>query len=207
MAGLSQVAVNPRVALTFAAGLRTILRFDPDVVMVGEVRDPETASIAVRAALTGHLVLSSIHTNDAPSALTRITDMGVESYVTSSALLGCGRATPRAQAVPEVQATRQGIRRAAAAQPGSRPTSSWDSMTYESVGCDACRSTGFTGRLGVFEIMEMDDDMTRLFLKNAPSEELRALAIQKGMVTLRRDALDKVAAGITSLREVDRTVV
>ncbi len=88
MEGLSQVAVNTRVGLTFAAGLRTLLRFDPDVVMVGEVRDPETASIAVRAALTGHLVLSSIHTNDAPSALTRITDMGVESYVTSSALLG-----------------------------------------------------------------------------------------------------------------------
>ncbi len=127
MSGLSQVAVNPRVALTFAAGLRTALRFDPDVVMVGEVRDPETASIAVRAALTGHLVLSSIHTNDAPSALTRITDMGVESYVTSSALLGCRRATPRAQAVPEVQATRQGVRTSGCVQPGSRPTSSWGS--------------------------------------------------------------------------------
>ncbi len=206
MSGLSQVAVNPRVALTFAAGLRTALRFDPDVVMVGEVRDPETASIAVRAALTGHLVLSSIHTNDAPSALTRITDMGVESYVTSSALLGAvaqrlvRRLCQKCKRPAKISDERL---RAA----GFEPYELLGLKTYESVGCDACRGTGFTGRLGVFEIMEMDDDMTRLFLKNAPSEELRTLAIEKGMVTLRRDALDKVAAGSTSLREVDRTVV
>jgi len=206
MAGLSQVAVNARVGLTFAAGLRTLLRFDPDVVMVGEVRDPETASIAVRAALTGHLVLSSIHTNDAPSALTRITDMGVESYVTSSALLGavaqrlvrqlCPKCK-RAVTIPKEQLLAAGFRTDEVAK----------LVTFEPVGCDACRKTGFVGRLGVFEIMEMDDEMTRLFLKNAPSEELRALAIKKGMATLRRDALDKVAAGATSLEEVDRSVV
>lgn len=206
MLGLSQVAVNPRVGLTFAAGLRTILRFDPDVVMVGEVRDPETASIAVRAALTGHLVLSSIHTNDAPSALTRITDMGVEPYVTSSGLLGAvaqrlvRQLCPECKAEAEVSAERLLAAGFSAEEVGTL-------VTYEPVGCDACRGTGFQGRCGVFEIMEMDDEMTRLFLKNAPAEELRALAIAKGMVTLRRDALDKVAAGITSLAEVDRTVV
>jgi type IV pilus assembly protein PilB len=174
--------------------------------MVGEVRDPETASIAVRAALTGHLVLSSIHTNDAPSALTRITDMGVESYVTSSALLGavaqrlvrrlCSRCKRPVAVAPD---------RLLAA--GFTPAELTGLITYESVGCDACRGTGFAGRLGVFEIMEMDDEMTRLFLKDAPAEELRALAMQKGMVPLRRDALDKVAEGVTSLEEVDRTVV
>jgi type IV pilus assembly protein PilB len=206
MEGLSQVAVNPRVGLTFAAGLRTLLRFDPDVVMVGEVRDPETASIAVRAALTGHLVLSSIHTNDAPSALTRITDMGVESYVTSSALLG-------AVAQRLVRQLCHKCKKPAKISEEVLLAAGFDSSElaglkiFEPVGCDACRSTGFIGRIGVFEIMEMDDEMTRLFLKNAPAEELRALAISKGMVTVRRDALDKVAQGLTSLAEVDRAVV
>ena len=205
MAGLSQVAVNSRVGLTFAAGLRTILRFDPDVVMVGEVRDAETASIAIRAALTGHLVLSSIHTNDAPSALTRITDMGVETYVTSSALLGavaqrlvrqlCPKCK-RAVVIPEERLLAAGF----------EPQEIKTLTTFEPVGCDACRNTGFIGRLGVFEIMEMDDELVRLFLKHAPSEELRTLAIAKGMVPLRRDALDKVMQGVTSLEEVDRTV-
>jgi type IV pilus assembly protein PilB len=206
MTGLSQVAVNTRVGLTFAAGLRTLLRFDPDVVMVGEVRDPETASIAVRAALTGHLVLSSIHTNDAPSALTRITDMGVESYVTSSALLGAvaqrlvRQLCPKCKKLAKVS---EEVLRAA----GFDSQELVGLKVYEPVGCDHCRRTGFVGRLGVFEIMEMDDEMTRIFLKNAPAEELRAMAINKGMVTLRRDALDKVAAGLTSLSELDRTVV
>jgi type IV pilus assembly protein PilB len=206
MAGLTQVAVNLRIALTFAAGLRTALRFDPDVVMVGEVRDPETASIAIRAALTGHLVLSSIHTNDAPSALTRITDMGVEPYVTSSGLLGAvaQRLVRRLCPVCKRPAKISDERLRAA---GLMPHELVGLVTYEPVGCDDCRDTGFNGRLGAFEIMEMDDEMTRLFLKNAPAEELRALAIQKGMVTLRRDALDKVVSGETSLAEVDRSVV
>ena len=138
MSGLSQVAVNPRVALTFAAGLRTVLRFDPDVVMVGEVRDPETASIAVRAALTGHLVLSSIHTNDAPSALTRITDMGVESYVTSSALLGAVAQRLVRQLCPKCKRpAKVSDERLRAA--GFEAYELLGLKTYESVGCDACR--------------------------------------------------------------------
>ena len=206
MTGLTQVAVNPRVALTFAAGLRTLLRFDPDVIMVGEVRDAETASIAVRSALTGHLVLSSIHTNDAPSALTRITDMGVEAYVTSSALIGSVAQRLVRKLCPACKKPQEFSPEQFVAA-GFRVDEIPDLVIYQPVGCESCRNTGFVGRLGVFEIMEMDDEMTRLFLTNAPAEELRALAIRKGMVTLRRDALDKVAAGITSMSEVDRTVV
>jgi type IV pilus assembly protein PilB len=206
MTGLTQVAVNTRVGLTFAAGLRTLLRFDPDIVMVGEVRDAETASIAVRAALTGHLVLSSIHTNDAPSALTRITDMGVEPYITSSALLGAVAQRLVRKLCPSCKREREYPREFLLAA-GYAPEELKDLVTYESVGCDQCRHTGYIGRIGVFEIMEMDDDLIRLFVKEAPAEDLRALALSKGMIGLRRDALDKVAAGITSLEEVDRTVV
>jgi len=170
------------------------------------VRDPETASIAVRSALTGHLVLSSIHTNDAPSALTRITDMGVETYVTSSALIGA-----IAQRLVRVlcPACKQKL-----ALPWDRLVASGFSEeqalgleTYGAVGCERCRHTGYSGRIGVFEIMEMDEELTRLFIKNAPSDALRDLALAKGMRSLRHDALLKVAAGITSLEEVDRTVV
>jgi len=206
MEGLTQVAVNHRISLTFAAGLRTILRSDPDVVMVGEVRDPETASIAVKAALTGHLVFSSIHTNDAPSALTRLSDMGVEPYVTSSALIGT---------------VAQRLVRVLCEDCKTSVIPSWDRLVaagfgedealglklFQSVGCEKCRGTGFLGRLGIFEVMEMDEELTRLTLRNAPSEEIRCVAVEQGMVTLRRDALDKVAAGITSLEEVDRVVV
>ena len=206
MEGLTQVAVNHRISLTFAAGLRTILRSDPDVVMVGEVRDPETASIAVKAALTGHLVFSSIHTNDAPSALTRLSDMDIEPYVTSSALIGT---------------VAQRLVRVLCEDCKTPVTPSWDRLVaagfgedealglklFQSVGCEKCRGTGYLGRLGIFEVMEMEEELTRLTLRNAPSEEIRCVAVEQGMVTLRRDALDKVAAGITSLEEVDRVVV
>ena len=206
MEGPTQVAANHKIGLTFAVGLRTMLRFDPDIMMVGEMRDPETASMAVRAALTGHLVLSSIHTNDAPSALTRVTDMGVEPYVTSSALIGsvaqrlvrvlCPKCKKPAQMSWErLVAAGFGEEEAAAVQP------------YGPVGCEQCRGTGYVGRTAVFEIMEMDEDLTRLFLKNAPADQLRTLAVTKGMRSLRHDALDKVAAGVTSLDEVDRTVM
>jgi len=206
MEGLTQVAVNHRIGLTFAAGLRTILRFDPDVVMVGEVRDPETAAISVRAALTGHLVLSSIHTNDAPSALTRLSDMGVEPYVTASALVGaiaqrlvrklCPTCKQPVEITPE---------RLVAA--GFTAAEIKKLVPYGPVGCTSCRETGFRGRQAVFEIMEMDEELTHLTLRHAPADELREVAIERGMVTLRRDALDKVIAGVTSLDEVDRVVI
>jgi len=205
MEGLTQVAVNHRIGLTFAAGLRTILRFDPDVVMVGEVRDPETAAIAVRAALTGHLVLSSIHTNDAPSALTRLSDMGVEPYVTASALVGAiaqrlvRKLCPKCKQPVDIP-----LERLEAA--GFTPAEIRTLVTYGPVGCRDCRETGFKGRQAIYEIMEMDEELTRLTLRHAPADELREVAIERGMVTLRRDALDKVVAGVTSLDEVDRVV-
>jgi type IV pilus assembly protein PilB len=206
IAGVTQMGVNNVIGLTFAAGLRQILRSDPDVVMVGEIRDPETAEIAVRAALTGHLVLSSIHTNDAPSALTRLVDMGIAPYITSSALLAvlaqrlvrklCPRCKTQVD-VPVEALVRLGMDRRRASK----------TRIFGPAGCDGCFNTGYRGRVGVFELMVMDDDIRKLFLQEASSEQLRAVAIQHGMRTLREDALDKVATGMTSLQELARVVV
>jgi len=206
MAGVTQIGVNPQIGLTFAAGLRQILRSDPDIVMVGEIRDPETAEIAIRAALTGHLMLSSIHTNDAPSALTRLVDMGVAPYVTSSALLAvlaqrlARKLCPHCKRevdVPVDALVRLGMdsKRAAKAK------------LYGPVGCDKCFNTGYRGRVGLFELMVLDDDLRKLFLHEAPAEQLRELAVQHGMRTLREDALDKVVQGVTSLQEIARVVI
>ena len=205
LAGLTQVAVNARVGLTFAAGLREILRSDPDVVMVGEVRDAETAAIAVRAALTGHLVLSSIHTNDAPSALTRLSEMGVESYISSSAVLGAV-----AQRLLRVlcPVCKQPIHMPAEQLVGLgfSPEQAAGLQVFGPVGCGECRMTGYKGRIGAFEMMEMNDVLRELLLKNAPAEELRKVALRTGMRSLRDDALDKIAAGLTSVEEVARVV-
>jgi type IV pilus assembly protein PilB len=206
MAGITQVAINPRIGLTFAGGLRTILRSDPDVVMVGEIRDPETAEIAVQAALTGHLVLSSVHTNDAPSALTRLTDMGIAPYVTSSGLIGvCAQRLVRVLC-PECKAQLKmtGVRLVAA---GFGATESKKVKVYGPVGCNACGGSGYKGRIGIFEVMPMTDELTMAFLEHAPAERLREIALAGGMVPMRRDALDKVAAGITSLEEINRVVI
>lgn len=208
ISGITQMAVNPGIGLTFAHLLRTVLRSDPDVVMVGEIRDAETAQIATRAALTGHLVLSSIHTNDAPSALTRLSDMEVAPFVASSALIG-------------VVAQRLVRRLCPSCKESVRLTKTmltergfaFDELKVRSIyakhdgGCDECHGTGFRGRIGVFEIMPMDDELERLFLTEAPSEALRVAALAAGMKTLRADALDKVAAGLTSLDEIARVVL
>lgn len=206
MAGLTQIAVNSAIGLTFAAGLRTILRSDPDVVMIGEMRDPETAEIAVRAALTGHLVLSSIHTNDAPSALTRLADMRVAPYITSSALLGVIAQRLARKLCP---ACKQPLRlpREALVAAGFTPEEAERVTAYGPVGCPECFGSGYRGRIGLFEIMPMDEDLVRLYLQEAPSEQIRATALANGMSPLRRDALDKVAAGLTSLEEIERVVV
>lgn len=206
MANVTQMAVHSRIGLTFAAGLRTILRSDPDVVMVGEIRDPETAEIAIRAALTGHRVLTSIHTNDAPSALNRLNDMGVPPYITSSALLGVLAQRLVRVLCPECkqEVKLPGPRLVAA---GFSAAESKKIQPFGPAGCDACSHSGYRGRIGVFEIMPMNDTLVRAYLDNAPADRLRQIALESGMRTLRRDALDKVAAGITSLEEVDRVVV
>lgn len=206
--GVTQMAVNPGIGLTFAHLLRTVLRSDPDVVMVGEIRDEETAQIATRAALTGHLVLSSIHTNDAPSALTRLTDMRVAPFVASSALIGVIAQRLVRMLCPECR-ERVKVTKAMLSDRGF----SVDEFSAKTVwmpraeGCDTCHGTGYRGRVGVFEIMPMDDELERLFLAEAPAEKIRAAALAAGMKTLRADALEKVAEGITSLDEVARVVV
>jgi type IV pilus assembly protein PilB len=206
--GITQMAVNAGIGLTFAQLLRTVLRSDPDVVMVGEIRDAETAQIATRAALTGHLVLSSIHTNDAPSALTRLTDMEVAPFVASSALIGVVAQRLVRRLCP---ACKEQVRltRTALTDRGFE----FDEVRVRSIyqkhdgGCDECHGTGYRGRLGIFEIMPMDHELERLFLAEAPSEALRLAALNAGMRTLRADALDKVAGGLTSLDEVARVVL
>ena len=206
MDGITKIGINPRIGLTFASGLRTILRSDPDMVMIGEIRDPETAEIAVRSALTGHLVLSSIHTNDAPSALTRLTDMGVPAYITSSSLLGVV-AQRLVRKLCEECKEKVKVSGAKLVAAGFTATECKNVEVYGAVGCDHCGDSGYRGRIAVFEIFEMDEEMTQLFLEHAPAEELRRLALDHGMTSLRRDALSKVAAGITSLEEIDRVVV
>jgi len=205
MEGLSQISVNQRIGLSFAVGLRAILRSDPDVVMVGEVRDPETAAITVRAALTGHLVLTSLHTNDAPSALTRLADLGVEPFVTSSALLGAvAQRLVRRVCVKCAQPDK--VDRAVALAAGFATNELRGLKIMRAVGCDACHGTGYRGRVGLYEVMEMNEELARMSLENAPTELLRAAAIDGGMRTLRRDGLDKVGAGLTTLDELARAV-
>jgi type IV pilus assembly protein PilB len=204
--GITQIAVNTKFGLSFATGLRTILRSDPDIVMVGEIRDPETAMIAVRAALTGHLVLSTLHANDAPSTLTRLSELGVEPYLSSSSLLGVvaqrlvRRLCPKCRR-PQTVAPQVLVDLGYSAEEAAmvRP--------FEAVGCEACRETGYRGRIGIYEVMELNSTLTQLRLDHAPAEQIREAAIAGGMRTMRRDGLDKVAAGITTLSEVVRVAV
>ncbi|MEN6431017.1 MAG: ATPase, T2SS/T4P/T4SS family [Coriobacteriales bacterium] len=207
IAGITQMAVNPVIGLTFARLLRTVLRSDPDVVMVGEIRDPETAEIAIRAALTGHLMLSSIHTNDAPSALTRLVDMDVAPYVTSSALIGVVAQRLARRLCPACRRRVRITKERALAAGFTEEEFRKGLRLFGPKGCNECGGTGYRGRVGLFEIMEMNDELSRLFLREAPSEQIREAAIASGMRTLRRDALDKVATGMTSLEEVDRVFV
>ena len=205
--GITQMAVNAHIGLNFATLLRTVLRADPDVVMVGEIRDAETAQIATRAALTGHLVLSSIHTNDAPSALTRLSDMEVAPFIASSALIGVIAQRLVRRLCPSCK-ERQRVTKDLLASYGltAEELKAKTVSVPHTGGCDECFGTGYHGRMGIFEVMEMDDELERLFLAQAPSEAIRAAAIDAGMQTLRQDALVKVADGSTSLDEVMRVI-
>jgi len=210
MRGINQIQVNPKAGLTFASGLRSILRADPDVVMIGEIRDRETAKISVEAALTGHLVLATLHTNDAPGALTRLTEMGVEPFLISSAVdcviaqrlarRLCERCK-RPAALDEAQLEAMGFPFGALPE-GEVP------RFYGAVGCDRCAGTGYRGRVGVYELMVMTDEMRSLVLRRASSGEIgRAAEQEGGMRRLREDGLLKAARGITTVEEVLRTVV
>ena len=199
--GINQIHVNPKIGLTFAAGLRSIVRQDPDVIMVGEMRDLETAEIGIRAALTGHLVFSTLHTNDAPSAIARLTDMGAEDYLLASSILGvlaqrlvrviCSSCRELDPIQPEVLREAGFIGEAVP-------------LVYRGAGCEECGQTGFKGRLGIFELMLMDDDVRRLTIASADASQLRQAAVKNGMLTLRQDGFEKVGLGLTSMGEVLR---
>ena len=204
--GLSQVQVNERAGLTFAAALRSILRQDPDTVMIGEIRDKETATIAIEAALTGHLVLSTLHTNDAPSAITRLTEMGVEPFLSASAI-NCVLAqrlarrlckeckesyTPTEEALDRIRFPYE---------KGNLP------KLYRARGCKKCNNLGYKGRMGIHEVLTMTEDLERIAVEHGSSDELMRQAVSEGMQTLRDDGFAKVALGFTSLEEIMRVVV
>ena len=193
LGGVSQTQVMPKIGLTFAACLRHILRQDPDVIMVGEIRDLETARIAIQAALTGHLVFSTLHTNDAASAATRLIDMGIEPYLVCSSLLGIMAQRLVRQVCPEC--------RNASPPPsaGSEPT-----LDLTAKACANCSGTGYRGRTGIFELLALDDELRELILSDARAHSIKQLAIKKGMCTLRDDGLSKVARGVTTREEVLR---
>jgi type IV pilus assembly protein PilB len=209
IAGINQVQINPRAGLTFATALRSILRSDPDVVMVGEIRDPETAKISIEAALTGHLVLSTLHTNDAPGALTRLNEMGVEPFLTGSAVSAvlaqrlarklcthcCEMYQPsvddllKARVSPDVAAQADGM------------------IFYRKKGCPRCNQTGYKGRIGIYQLLAMSENLEAMAAAKASREDLERAAIEEGMRTLWDDGIAKVAAGLTSVEELARVTI
>jgi len=205
MSGINQVQVNKDVGLDFSAALRSILRQAPNIVMIGEIRDDETADIAMEAALTGHLVFSTLHTNDAPSAVTRLLDIGVKPFLVASALRA-------AMAQRLVRAICEKCKEAY--KPSEREMKMLGAMSktvpdrmYHGVGCDKCGRTGYKGRKGIFEIFKVDDTIQRLIFDHAPATLLRQRAREMGMRTLREDGMLKVASGMTSLQEVLRVTM
>lgn len=200
---IRQAQVNVKAGLTFASGLRSILRQDPDIIMVGEIRDQETAKIAVEAALTGHLVLSTIHTNDAPGGLTRLTEMGVEPFLTSSATIGIV-AQRLVRKLCEQCKKPYKPNNATLATLNLNNETARDLVLYRGVGCSACRNTGYKRRLGIYEVMTINQEIQELALSRASSDQIRRAAIRNNMRSLRQDGLLKAMKGITSLEEVVR---
>jgi general secretion pathway protein E/type IV pilus assembly protein PilB len=197
--GVNQIHVNEKSGLTFARGLRSILRHDPDVILVGEIRDKETAEIAVQASLTGHLVFSTLHTNDAPGAITRLVDMGVEPYLVASsveAVLAQRLVRLLCEACKQVDdsLTAQALK----VQLGIPP----ETTIYKSIGCRACRNTGFFGRRAIFEWMDSDNEIRQLTLRNGSTDQIRDAARRAGMKTLAEDGWRLVRLGVTTVDEV-----
>ena len=199
--GVNQIHVKPKIGLTFATGLRHIVRQDPDVILIGEIRDLETAEIAIQAALTGHLVFSTLHTNDAPGAITRLQDMGVEPYLVASVLEGvlAQRLVRRICTACRVPDTPNAADLEALGIEGTsgRPL-------YRGRGCDECRGTGYRGRTGIYELFPISEDARSLILKRAPSRDIRRYAIEAGMVTLRMDGWLKACESVTTVEEILR---
>jgi type IV pilus assembly protein PilB len=201
LAGINQINVQPKVGLSFASGLRSVLRADPDIIMVGEIRDAETARIATEAALTGHLVLTTLHTNDAPGAIARLTEMGIEAFLTSSAV-DCVVAQRLARKLCPHCKRRTVIPTEALAEQGVPAVA--DIEAYEAVGCARCKSHGYLGRIALFSVMVMTEELKDLTVRREPESELMKVAREQGMLTLREDGLLKAQAGLTSVEEVLR---
>jgi general secretion pathway protein E len=198
--GISQTQVNARIEMSFARALRTILRQDPDVVMIGEIRDLETAQIAVQASLTGHLVFATLHTNDAVSAITRLVDMGVEPFLLASSLIGVGAQRLVRRLCLECRMPFA----ADAAQLRALGLAPTDGTLYSAQGCDACSGSGYRGRTGIYELLTIDDDLRRLIHDRASEQTLRTHALSRGMRSLRDDGMRWAGQGLISLEEVVR---
>jgi general secretion pathway protein E len=194
MDGINQIHVNPQIGLTFAAGLRHIVRQDPDVIMVGEIRDRETADIAIRSALTGHFVYSTLHTNDAPSAITRLTDMGVENYLITSSVVAV-----LAQRLVRCICEQCRKRDEMVDSPDGRRIQAW-----RGAGCENCTGRGYRGRVAIFEMMELNEDIRKLIMRDADAGDLTVAARKNGMQNLREDGWEKIERGVTTVDEVVR---
>lgn len=227
MAGINQVQVNPKAGLTFASALRSILRSDPDVVLLGEIRDKETAQIAIEASLTGHLVLSTLHTNDAPSAITRLTEMDIEPFLVGSALdcvvaqrlarKLCERCRQPYRAESEQMAFGMNLIEAFGSGgfseaegiddvPGTDVAFASGPTLYRPIGCSACSNTGYRGRIALHEVMAVTEEIERLAVRRASAAEIQKVALSQGMRTLRQDGWEKAKLGLTSLDEIMRVV-
>jgi len=209
MVGLNQVQVNPKAGLTFASALRSILRSDPDVVMVGEVRDVETAKMAIEAALTGHFVLSTLHTNDAPSALTRLNEMGVEPFLTGSAVTAVvAQRLARKLCTHCCEMYQPSVDELLQSRVAPDVALASDGMAfYRKRGCPRCNQTGYKGRIGIYQLMVMTEDLSRLAAAHASRDEIERAAMEGGMKNLWDDGLSKVASGLTSIEELGRVLV
>jgi type IV pilus assembly protein PilB len=205
ISGVNQVHVNRKAGLTFATALRSFLRQDPDIIMVGEIRDLETAETAIQASLTGHLVLSTLHTNDAPSSITRLVDMGVEPFLVSASLTGVLAQRLARKICPSCKEPYKPPAEALA-RLGFDSEKHKDVTFYRGKGCDACRYTGYSKRIGIFELMTINSEIRDLIVKRAPLSEVRAAARAAGMKSLKEDGLAKVLEGITTIEEVMRVV-
>ncbi len=203
--GVNQIQTNPKAGLTFAGALRSFLRCSPDVILVGEIRDQETAKIAIESALTGHLVLSTLHTNDAPGAITRLTEMGVEPFLIASSVdcvLGQRLARKLCEECKEEYVPSKQMCLDAGFLEDDLPDKLW-----RAVGCKKCGNTGYRGRMGVHEVMLMSEEISRLTVEEATAEKIKAVAIEQGMLTLKRDGLEKCRLGRTSVEEIVRVIV
>lgn len=205
LALIRQTQVNPKAGITFATGLRSILRQDPDIIMIGEVRDLETSEIAMQAALTGHLVFSTLHTNDAPEAISRLVDIGVEPYLISSCVVGVLAQRLVRTICPDCKTSYQ-IETKNTSDPGADVSKSKGPLTlYKGKGCKNCKETGYRGRTGIFELLLVNEEIKKLISERASVQMIREVAKKTaGMVPLREDGLEKVLKGITTLKEVDR---